>query len=204
MKKINPVWHTKDPFLIKLRGSDHLEMCFWNSSWKKKSLHSDTHQRGLVRFVLEVVFHWLKIWLTQAKTWQERLEVVNTWRYFCARHLRYKPCIVERHRQKKTGLCKYSIKWVFFKGTELPCSGIFQSFSAVLVFSEFTRTTSICIFFLKSCNSEVAGMIWSYLGIKIQSISWIFYAHYWSCHKNLNRAKLFKGKFPVIHELNYL
>lgn len=189
---------------MELCGSGHLGMSFSRVSPGKRSLHCGTHQRGLVRFVLEVVFHWLKIWLTQAKTWQERLEVVNTWEYSYARHFRYKPCTVEWHRQKSTGLCKYSIKWVFFKGTEVPCLGIFQSFTAVLVFSEYTRTTSICIFFLKFCNSEVAGVIWGYLGNKIQNISWIFNVNYWSCYENLNRAKLPCDKFSVIYELNYL
>lgn len=154
MKKINPVWHTESRFLIKLGGSDHLGVCFQSFSWEKVSFQ--WYQHGLVWFVWELVLQWLKIWLTQATTWQERLEVVNIWRYFYARRLRYKPCIVEWHRQKKTGLCKCSIKWIFFKGTELPCWGIFQSFTAVLVFSEYTRTTSIPVFLLKFCNLEVA------------------------------------------------
>lgn len=45
-------------------------------------VHTNWQCEGLFRFVLEVVFQWLVIWLIQAKTWQERMEVVNTWEIF--------------------------------------------------------------------------------------------------------------------------
>lgn len=66
---------------MKLCGTDDLGACFQSFSWDR-SLYYGTHQHcqreGLIRFELEVIFHRLVIWLTHAKTWQERMEVVNT------------------------------------------------------------------------------------------------------------------------------
>lgn len=64
---------------MKLCENDDLGACFQRLSWEKASLlwHQHWQSEGL-RFVVEGFFHWLMIWLTQAKTWQERMEVVNT------------------------------------------------------------------------------------------------------------------------------